>query len=1178
MNAGASSLKQLVFAFALGVPALVQAQSGLTLDRWTGISSAYIHTFQSVLSSRAPNTSVVNAGSSAVLQSSPNLDNFGMRLRGQLTIPADGYYTFYVAGDDETELWLSQDSSRFNKERIAYNRGYTALHNFVQVVSQRSRSLKLAAGQICYIEGLTKEGGGQDHLSLGWTYSPVTPTTETAVGTVAAQSWVEQPNGGLQLTVDANDVSGNADNAGFHQTTWSGNGEFVVRLSDVTLPASGAKVGLMLRTSADPGAVMAAIVQTGSGNMTFQRRTVTGANLSNSTYTGLFPWLKLHRNGDVITTNVSLDGIRWFGSGSVTIAGLANDLLVGVCATDGSVSAHVPVTATASDFQLKSLSAVPELIPDQYLTPVVADPADANNDGLPDAWQTTNGLSAAALAAGSGQFDDPDGDGRNNYQEYREGTNPVVAESVAGGLTVQRWLNTAYYNVSELVRDSHFLSMADILETSKGAEIRDLQIYSGLRQRGYLTVPVTGSYRFWIAGADGAELWLSSDQTKYRKQKLCGFGGDTGAGNGIADGTNPHTVWDLFSAQLSAPVQLVAGQKYFIEMLETSTHAGLGWVTAAWARDGGPREQIPAKYLETYLPVAGDADDDYLPDAWETSTGLDPADNGVLDPVKQGEWGDYDGDRLTNHQEYLLGTNPTNGDSDGDGASDFDEINFYRTSPTSSNSIAHVAADPVDLTSYNPQNTSGTWQVFDGGLLGEVFRGHIEWSFTVPQDGWWMLNLKGRLRGKLRTFEELPIGVQVDDLGVAPQTMTFVNGNPSELKVVMPYLTAGSHRVRFEIDNNMGRRTLQIQALEVLSTGGFDGDGNGRSDWLDAILASGNTLAPGAVESVVSPAFVEGAVRHVGGVVGSAGGTAFPIQRGLGDLHWYANVPLAQNGATPISVQFEGGAVTQTRSVEWTRWNALGGTNLTVRAGDAVKIGAWTSPSDAGSSTITVAGTGHPGIAAATGSFVHTFSTAGNFTVAVTHSSGATASRTITVVGADFGQQQAFYADWATWRTFATVPTALWVDAEPSLVIASRKASGSGQQLQLLAGRHGSHALVARLSANGPIVNLGAVQTVGIADALQNDAVEFIGSTADGSRILRSPVVVTDLPPGGRVVITIFRAGVTFLDGTTVRTLTAADFNEGVVYLDFLYPAGMSGGYCHYIDIYDAQNRHLGRH
>jgi GH35 family endo-1,4-beta-xylanase len=97
-------------------------------------------------------------------------DDFGSRLRGYLVAPESGAYTFWIAADNEAELYLSNDTSAENKRLIASGPagGSTAPREWDQFPSQRSAPVRLIAGQRYYVEALHKEGSGNDHLAVGW--------------------------------------------------------------------------------------------------------------------------------------------------------------------------------------------------------------------------------------------------------------------------------------------------------------------------------------------------------------------------------------------------------------------------------------------------------------------------------------------------------------------------------------------------------------------------------------------------------------------------------------------------------------------------------------------------------------------------------------------------------------------------------------------------------------------------------------------------------------------------------------------------------------------------------------------------------------------------------------------------------------------------------------------------
>ncbi len=95
-------------------------------------------------------------------------NNYGARIAGYICAPATGSYTFWIASDDNSELWLSTNDQPAYKQRIAFHVGYTGIREWNKYTTQKSTAIYLVQGQKYYIEALMKEGGGGDNLAVGW--------------------------------------------------------------------------------------------------------------------------------------------------------------------------------------------------------------------------------------------------------------------------------------------------------------------------------------------------------------------------------------------------------------------------------------------------------------------------------------------------------------------------------------------------------------------------------------------------------------------------------------------------------------------------------------------------------------------------------------------------------------------------------------------------------------------------------------------------------------------------------------------------------------------------------------------------------------------------------------------------------------------------------------------------
>jgi probable HAF family extracellular repeat protein len=114
--------------------------------------------------------------------------------------------------------------------------------------------------------------------------------------------------------------------------------------------------------------------------------------------------------------------------------------------------------------------------------------------------------------------------------------------------------------------------------------------YYGQRVTGILVAPVTGDYQFWIASDEQSELLLSSDDQPAHAVRIAA----------VTDATGSRE-WEMSPGQRSTLIPLVAGGRYYLEVVMAESD-GQDHLAVRWRLpDGRLEEPIPAARFE-FLP------------------------------------------------------------------------------------------------------------------------------------------------------------------------------------------------------------------------------------------------------------------------------------------------------------------------------------------------------------------------------------------------------------------------------------------------------------------------------------------------------------------------------------------------------------------------------------------------
>ena len=165
----------------------------------------------------------------------------------------------------------------------------------------------------------------------------------------------------------------------------------------------------------------------------------------------------------------------------------------------------------------------------------------------------------------------------------------VPGDHVPGGVMRTYFEGIGGTMVSNLTTNARFPNQPDSEVLLSDFDGRDHGDSFGSTLRGYVIPPVTGSYRFWIAANESAQLRLSTTANPSNASTIAS----------VSEATDPYA-WADNGSQRSSPVTLVAGQAYYIEVRHKES-AGDDHVSVAWSGPGLPKQLLRGLYVAPYL-------------------------------------------------------------------------------------------------------------------------------------------------------------------------------------------------------------------------------------------------------------------------------------------------------------------------------------------------------------------------------------------------------------------------------------------------------------------------------------------------------------------------------------------------------------------------------------------------
>lgn len=495
------------------------------------------------------------------------------------------------------------------------------------------------------------------------------------------------------------------------------------------------------------------------------------------------------------------------------------------------------------------------------------------------------------------------------------------------------------------------------------------------------------------------------------------------------------------------------------------------------------------------------------------------------------------------------------------------------------------AGDFVDVVSLNGAQTTtnllGDWVVSGTDLVGQGRRGVVEYQLTTPGADMYQLKVFAAQALQYNSGTNFNLVLTLDGQSLGRFNFTAdTSGNT--LQCLTPFLPAGPHTLRIFWDNPASYTALAIKTITLQTRLGPDEDGNGIKDWVDQMLQQQSALdvTNATISSYTSPVCMEGRdpyLKMMNVLIEGADNNAVnlnPLPEPNG--RWFVNAPLSAFVGSSISFQstYQSGGRAEIRTLAWQPINLLASPapSFTIRQGESLLLNAVPTNAPTAGILITVGTNQFRG--RSTQPLACKFATPGTFTVTGTYNPGGPSPRSgsisVNVVATQVftNSPDAWAGKERSWQLANVAPEAVLVPDARVFFEEQDGLPNNGRQINLIADQNEPRLILARLGANGPVLDLAKMTDFQLWSA-GSTYVRVLQTYPDGSQLIETLIIVSPMPADLSVQLDVIVGGVTFDDGSTSKTLTATDFDPlGRAIVRFIRPASAKTSVCHSVKAY----------